>query len=98
MDIVAKIGPLETLAVGNTGPIRPETIKDPEEVDKGTPFLAEITVPEAEDSEGNIPLTDEETEDPRGLVEARLELEARTGDDGYPPFVKFAHVMIVLLA
>jgi hypothetical protein len=49
IDMVAKIGPLATLAVGNTGPKRPETNEDPEEVNKGAPFRAETAMVEAGD-------------------------------------------------
>lgn len=100
-EIVANIGPLETLSVGNTVPSIAVASADLVELEGGTPFLLETTMPETEEAidPREILLSNEEIQEISGIAEARLELEARRGEEGYPPFVvKLAHVMIVLLA
>ena len=99
--MVAKIGPLTTLAVGNTG-AKPGFCVEPEELEEETPFLAETTMPGAvntEDARDILLLEAEETEDPIEAEEPRPELKAGREEEGYPPpfIVKFAQVMIVLL-
>jgi hypothetical protein len=103
-EIVAKIGPLMTLPVGNNGARIPGVGKDPEEDEEETPFQAETipalsVVEEAEDPFAVTLPEAAETEDFRVDAEPRTELEPKGEYEEYPPLiVKFAHVMIVLLA
>jgi hypothetical protein len=103
-EIVAKIGPLTILPVGNNGARIPRVGEDPEEDEEGTPFRAENipalpVVEEAEDPFA-MPLPEAaETEDSTVDAEPRTELEPKGEYEEYPPLiVKFAHVTIVLLA
>lgn len=95
---------MTTLPVGNNGVRIPGVGEDPEEEEEETLFRAESipALPEVEEADDRFatPLPEvEETEDPREAVEPTTELEVKGEYEGYPPLiVKFAHVMIVLLA
>ena len=103
---VAKIGPWTILPVGNRGARTPGIGLGPrEEIEDGTPFLAD-TIPALleVDTEVKSPTEtgeNKEPENPRGggRVVSKPGLGPEGGNEEYSPFiVKFAHVMMVLLA
>ena len=113
IDSVAKIGPWTILLVGNIGARTPGLGIGPmDEADVETPFLAD-TIPalleagsevesriEAEEATKAL-LEAKEPENPRGggSTVPKPGLGPEGGDEEYSPFiVKFAHVMMVLLA